>query len=178
MIYFTADTHFHHSNIIHLNNRPFSNVTQMNRKLIQNWNAVVSEKDEIFILGDLIYKGTAEEANEIIKKLKGKKYLIRGNHDKFLNDENFDFNLFQWVKDYYILDYKKLKFVLFHYPILEWQGFFKDSIHLYGHVHNYSKDPGQFERLAILGNKAINVGVDVNGYFPISIEKIIKYANS
>ena len=107
--------------------------------------------------------------------MKGKKYLIRGNHDKFLNDENFDAGAFEWVKDYFVLNYKKMKFILFHYPILEWDGFFKGSVHLYGHVHNSGKDPGQNnKRLSILGNNAFNVGVDVNNFFPVSIETIIK----
>jgi calcineurin-like phosphoesterase family protein len=173
VIYFTADTHFYHSNIINLSSRPFRDVHHMNRQLIQNWNAYVTDIDEIYILGDFMYKGTAEDANSLLKKLKGKKYLIRGNHDKYLNHEGFNSSLFEWVADYYVLNYKKRKFVLFHYPILEWAGYFRDDIHLYGHVHNSNKDPAQKSRLDILGNKAINVGVDVNNYFPISIEKVI-----
>ncbi len=145
MIYFTADTHFYHSNVINLNNRPFKNLDDMHRSLIRNWNSYISDRDEIYILGDLIHKGNGMEANEILKKLKGKKYLIRGNHDKYVNDENFNTQQFEWIKDYYVLDYKKRKFVLFHYPILEWDGYFRDSIHLYGHVHNCSKDPIQKE---------------------------------
>lgn len=174
MIYFTSDTHFGHSNIINLSQRPFRHVDEMNRRLIQNWNAYVSDHDEIYILGDFAYKGATEQVNEILKKLKGKKYLIRGNHDLFIDDEAFDLSAFEWVKDYYILDYKKRKFVLFHYPILEWQGFFGDAIHLYGHVHNSTKDPQQAARLSILGPRAMNVGVDVNDYFPVSIETVLK----
>ena len=174
MIYFTADTHFYHANIIHLCNRPFSDITEMNRKLTQNWNAYITDKDEVYILGDFIYKSTAEEAAQIIRKLKGKKYLIKGNHDLFLEDANFNTSVFEWIKDYHILVYKKLKLVLFHYPILEWQGFFGNALHLYGHVHNAQKDPSQAERFAILGERAVNVGVDVNNFFPVSIESIIK----
>ncbi|MCL2527058.1 MAG: metallophosphoesterase family protein [Defluviitaleaceae bacterium] len=174
MIYFTADTHFYHSNIINLNSRPFANMEEMHRVLIQNWNAYVSDHDEIYILGDFMFNGTGEEANRILKRLRGKKYLIRGNHDKFLKDDNFDCSAFEWVKDYYVLDYKKRKYVLFHYPILEWQGFFGDAVHLYGHVHNSSKDPAQAKRLEILTHRAMNVGVDVNEYFPVSIDRVLK----
>lgn len=173
MIYFTSALHFCHSNIIGLNNRPFNNVDAMDKQLIQNLNAYVTDRDEIYILGDFMHKGTAEEANRILQKLKGKKYLIRGNHDKFVDDVQFDIDLFEWVKDYHVLNYEKRKFVLFHYPILEWAGYFGDAIHLYGHVHNSSKDPAQSERLSILGNRAFNVGVDVNNYFPIEIKTII-----
>ena len=174
MIYFTADTHFYHSNIINLNSRPFRNCEEMNNILIQNWNSYVSDIDEMYILGDFLFTGTGLEANKILKRLRGKKYLIKGNHDKFLRDPDFDATAFEWIKDYYVLDYKKTKFVLFHYPILEWQGFFKDSIHLYGHVHNASKDPSQAKRLSVLGSRAMNVGVDVNNFFPVSIENVMK----
>ena len=174
MIYFTSDTHFYHNNIVQLCDRPFRDYDEMHRTLVLNWNSMVRDTDEIYILGDFIHKGNGEEANKILKKLKGKKYLIRGNHDKYLEDIHFDQNLFIWVKDYYGLNYKKIKFILFHYPILEWAGFFRDSIHLYGHVHNAKKDPIQAERLKVLGNRAFNVGVDVNYFAPVSIESILK----
>lgn len=149
----------------------------MNDTLIHNWNAYVTDYDEIYILGDFLYKGNGSDANKILRRLAGKKYLIRGNHDKFLDDPEFDTSLFEWVRSYYELEYQKQKFVLFHYPILEWQGFFRDTIHLYGHVHNSGKDPEQRKRLEILGSRAINVGVDVNDFYPISIKSILKKVN-
>ncbi|WP_340616255.1 metallophosphoesterase [Xenorhabdus entomophaga] len=176
MIYFTSDTHFCHSSIINLCGRPFESVHHMNNTLIHNWNARVTERDEIYILGDLLYRGTGSDANRILHRLNGKKFLIRGNHDKFLSDPEFDTSVFEWVKDYYEMDYQKQKIVMFHYPILEWQGYFRDAIHLYGHVHNAGKDPEQYKRLSVLGPRAINVGVDVNNFFPISINEILKKA--
>ena len=136
MIYFTADTHFFHANIINLCQRPFSNVDQMNQKIINNWNTLISDKDEIYILGDFIHKGNGMDAENLIKNLNGKKYLIEGNHDNFLDDMNFNKSNFEWVKNYHVLNYQKIKLVLFHYPIFEWEGYFGDTIHLYGHVHN------------------------------------------
>lgn len=174
MIYFTADTHFCHANIIHLTKRPFADIAVMNKQLIKNWNACVSDSDEIYILGDFIFGGTGQDANRILQELNGKKYLIRGNHDKILQDPDFDRSAFEWVKDYYVLNDHKQKFVLFHYPILEWAGFFGNSIHLYGHVHNSTKDPKQADRFQILGPRAFNVGVDVNGFRPVSIKNIVK----
>jgi calcineurin-like phosphoesterase family protein len=174
MIYFTADSHFNHSNIINTCGRPFKNVEQMNKTLIQNWNSYITDRDHVYILGDLVFKGTGIEANEIIKKLNGKKYLIKGNHDKFIEDNSFNKDNFEWIKDYYVLAYEKMKFILFHYPIFEWEGYFGDAIHLYGHVHNNGKNYEQKKRLEVLGKRAINVGVDVNNYYPISIQTIIK----
>lgn len=169
MIYFIADTHFYHENVIKFSNRPFINADEMNRKLISNWNQVVAENDEVYILGDFLFRGKAEQANEVLTSLNGKKYLIKGNHEHYLDSPDFDQNLFEWVKDYYTFRYKKRKFILFHYPILEWEDYFQNSIHLYGHVHNnrtdYFKD--------ILGDRAINVGADMIDFTPISIEQIL-----
>jgi calcineurin-like phosphoesterase family protein len=145
----------------------------MNETLIKNWNACINNNDEIYILGDFAFKGSGFEAENIIKRLKGKKYLIKGNHDKFTEDKNFNGNSFEWIKDYYVLHYKKIKFILFHYPIFEWDGYFGDAIHLYGHVHNSGNNIKEQEKFKILGERAINVGVDVNNFYPISIEEIM-----
>lgn len=70
-----------------------------------------------------------------------------------------------------------MEFVLFHYPIFEWDGYFKNSIHLYGHVHNCGNNPELQKRFDLLGNRAINVGVDVNGFCPVGLEKITEISN-
>jgi calcineurin-like phosphoesterase family protein len=141
MIYFTADTHFNHSNVINLCGRPFDSIEQMNAVLIENWNSCVTGQDEIYILGDFIFRKNGEKANEIIRKLNGKKYLIRGNHDRFIDSSTFDRSGLEWIRDYHVLEYNKQRFVLFHYPIYEWDGYFRDSIHLYGHIHHGGNSP-------------------------------------
>ena len=133
---------------------------------------MVRDTDEIYILGDFIHKGNGEEANKILKKLKGKKYLIRGNHDKYLEDIHFDQNLFIWVKDYYVLNYKKIKFILFHYPILEWNGMYKGSILLHGHQHNHVDY--NYNNLQN-GIYRFDVGIDANNMTPVSAEDILSF---
>jgi len=54
MIYFTADQHFGHANIIKLCSRPFSDVHEMDEALIENWNRRVTNGDTIYIIGDLL----------------------------------------------------------------------------------------------------------------------------
>lgn len=177
MIYFTADTHFCHSNIIGLCKRPFTDVAEMNETLITNWNAYITDRDEVYFLGDFAFKGSIDEVNRIIRRLKGKKYLIHGNHDyKYLKDNDF-VNAFEWNKDYHTFNYKDAWFVLFHYPILEWEHYYRKSVHLYGHVHNAPVGSyEEAERFAVLGNRAFNVGVDANNYFPISADVIYSRA--
>ena len=72
MIYFTSDLHFYHKNVIKHANRPYSDVDEMNERLISNWNKKVKEEDDIYILGDFTMKG-AEYATDVLKRLNGKK---------------------------------------------------------------------------------------------------------
>lgn len=170
MIYFTADLHFGHANIIQHCQRPFTSANEMDAVLTRNWNSTVSKNDDVYIIGDLTMKAAAE-AHHYLSALNGRKYFIRGNHDKFLNGFEPYSDDFVWIKDYYVLKYEGRKFVLFHYPIAEWEGFFRGAIHLYGHVHNSSVSA---ERLNLITGLAFNVGVDCNGFHPISIDKIIE----
>jgi calcineurin-like phosphoesterase family protein len=174
-IYITADLHFGHTNIIKHCGRPFNNFAEMDETLIINWNSVVRPDDNVYILGDLIYKA-GNHASHYLKRLNGKKYLIKGNHDKFLGDSSTH-DFFEWIKDYHVLSYKDARFVLFHYPIAEWDGFYRKSAHCYGHVHNnVSHLPEDANILRNLDKRAINVGVDMNNFFPVSAEEIYNRA--
>ena len=174
MIYFTADNHFCHGNIIGSCQRPFNNMNDMNKEMITRWNSYVTARDEVYILGDFMYRGTGREANEILSRLKGRKYLVKGNHEKYLEDQTFRPEAFEWIKDYHVLKYEGMEFVLFHFPMLSWHKSHRGSIHLYGHVHNSAERYPDFaEKVKMLGPKAINVGVDVNDFYPVGIKEII-----
>ena len=84
MIFFTADTHFDHANIIRLCNRPYESIEQMNEDMIGKWNRKVTNSDTVYILGDMFFRSKDPEA--ILGRLRGKKYLIIGNHDTLQPD--------------------------------------------------------------------------------------------
>ena len=86
MIYFTADTHFDHANIIHFCNRPFATVEEMNETLIANWNRKVHGNDTVYILGDMFFRTSDPES--ILRQLKGQKHLITGNHGQPMDEED------------------------------------------------------------------------------------------
>ena len=173
MIYFTADLHFCHEKIIRQCNRPFKEVQEMNEKLIKNWNSVVLPDDEVYILGDVTMKGP-EQAFAVLSRLAGKKYLIKGNHDYFADNPEWQQYawVFQWVKVYYELVWNNQKFVLFHYPIAEWADYFKGAIHLHGHQHN---KPVYNHQQLLASLLRYDVGVDANGFKPVSAEEIDKF---
>ena len=173
MVYFSSDQHFFHHNVINMCDRPFADLDEMHSALIDNWNSVVRKDDEVYILGDFSFKGSGAQVNEVLKQLTGKKYLIKGNHERYLNDKDFDASAFEWIKDYAVINYKDARFILFHYPILEWAHYHRKSIHLYGHIHNNTSHIAEdTERISVLGSRAINVGVDANFFFPISGKEI------
>ena len=170
MIYFTSDLHFFHDKIIKHTNRPFFSCEEMNQKLINNWNNKVKAIDEVYILGDITMKG-AKYATEVLSQLKGIKYLVRGNHDSFLENSIFEKErFFQWIKDYHELTYQNTRFILCHYPILEWNGFYKGTFHLHGHQHNH-EDYNYYNLQQKI--RRYDVGVDANWMKPVSIEDIL-----
>lgn len=80
MIYFIADTHFNHPNIIKYCNRPFKNTYEMNEYIIQKWNSVVKKDDTVYHLGDVGF-GSLQEVKSLVERLNGTKILLKGNHD-------------------------------------------------------------------------------------------------
>ncbi len=144
MRYYIADLHFFHSNINdRLDKRGFSNVEEMNEFLVKQWNSRVKSGDEVVIIGDISF-GNAEQTNAIVRRLNGKKYLIKGNHDhKFLKDRNFDHSLFVSVKEYDEMNDNGRRVVLCHYPILFYNGQYRTlpdgkpaTYMLSGHIHD------------------------------------------
>lgn len=80
-VFFIADLHFGHENIIGYENRPFESVEKMDQVLIERWNSVVKEQDVVYVLGDFSFYDI-EKTTNICRKLKGRKILVLGNHDE------------------------------------------------------------------------------------------------
>lgn len=169
MNYYIADTHFGHDNIRRLSNRPFDSVEEMDNTIIENWNSKVTDDDDVYILGDFSYK--SEDPIEYLKKLNGRKHLIVGNHDtKLLKNPNCKKYLVEIV-DMKMVDDNGNQIVLCHYPLVEWNGYYRNVLHFYGHVHNtYHNETTRYARDM---KKAYNVGVDVIGFAPCTFDEIV-----
>lgn len=167
MVFFTSDLHFGHNNIISFSQRPYESVYEMNRSLIQNINAICSKRDTLVILGDVAYHQPVEETEEMLSSLSPKLVLIRGNHDKTYNEK-----LFIGIHDYYEIKLYHRLVVLSHYPILEWNGMQRESLHLHGHQHNFEIYNIENRNAHLL---RYDVGVDANNYYPISIQQIFNF---
>lgn len=168
MKYYISDTHFRHSNIIHICNRPYSTIEEMEQDIINKWNSKVKPEDEVYFLGDFAMKCSEQDAVGILKKLNGKKYFIKGNHDKssFLIGIRTR-GLVEWVRDYAEINDNGRMVVLFHYPIEDWNGQYHGSYHLFGHIHNTNHNYKVIDR-------RYNVGVDVNNFEPKTLDELIE----
>jgi calcineurin-like phosphoesterase family protein len=156
-----------------MENRSFKNVHEMNISMIESWNSIVKEDDEVYYLGDISYKMNPTYLyHNVLLKLNGKIYLISGNHDK-PKQLNKSWERFEWVKDYYTLEYTyedvEYKLILFHYPIYTWNGIWRGSIHICGHTHKNSND--YFENHP---GRIMNVSSELLDYKPISIVEVIE----
>ncbi len=170
-VWFTADTHFGHTNIIRFCQRPFVDVEVMNHILIENWNSVVGEDDLVFHLGDFSVGGAAEWTN-LLEKLHGRIILILGNHD--MNNVNQGFmHRFLDVKTQMLISIGKQRIYLNHYPFLCYGGVYRNTWQLFGHVHTSPYRTGlDGSRLDYLFPTQYDVGVDNNNFTPMSFEQI------
>lgn len=143
MRFYISDLHFFHENMNHsMDNRGFESAEAMNEYMIKQWNKKVRNNDDVVILGDLSMERGAK-TSEVVRRLNGRKYLIVGNHDKYLDDRSFDKTLFEWIEPYKEIKDDKRKVILSHYPIFCYNGQFQldkegnpKTYMLYGHVHN------------------------------------------
>ena len=69
MIYFTSDQHLGHPAIISMQNRPFQDVEDMNRTIINNYNSVVHKDDVVYILGDICHRLPVEKVNDFVAEV-------------------------------------------------------------------------------------------------------------
>ena len=116
-IFFVSDTHFGHTNIIKYCNRPFNNTDEMDKALINNWNAKVPKDGIVYHLGDFAW-GSINYWEKIREQLNGEIILIYGNHDeKYLNNKLM-YKLFKEVTPQKKIWINKIPIYINHYPFL------------------------------------------------------------
>lgn len=175
-VFFTSDLHFQHKNVIRFCGRPFENTKDMELKLIENWNSVVSNKDIVFDLGDVLWFDGRHDAKRILNQLNGIHYVILGNHD---NKKNFELCykviVCETCTQVFIqtLDNKTQEIMLSHFPLLTWPHIDNNVINLFGHIHSGpNADPNGVDQNLTLHQNQMDVGTDAWNYKPISLDFI------
>ena len=102
MKYYISDMHFFHKNVTkegnNFDNRPFNSLAEMHQYMKEKWNSKITNGDTVYILGDIAMRGTNEELIALVAQLKGRKVLIKGNHDD-VSDMRYK-NIFEEIYDY------------------------------------------------------------------------------
>ncbi len=158
MIFFIADTHFSEENIMKYENRPFESVAAMNGEIVNRWNSVVKEEDEVYVLGDF---GAAGQEALMLSRLKGRKFLVKGNHDvrsnQYYRDAGFEevYDHPVIIQDFWILSHEPL-YVNTNMPYAN----------LFGHVHDSPM-------IKTFSRQHYCVSVERTDYAPVSFDEII-----
>lgn len=129
-LWFTADTHFGHENIIAFCGRDAGNQLEMNEKIVDNWNAVIGQNDIVWHLGDVAWK----HVELYLPRLNGRINVVLGNHDKKKK------NVIARNITGEVFDLKEIKvntqdITLCHYPMVTWNKARYGAWHLHGHMH-------------------------------------------
>lgn len=167
---YISDLHFGHKNVINFDHRPFFDVEEMDRILIYAWNNRVQKNDNVYILGDFAFHNE-KPYSWYLKQLKGQKHLIVGNHDRKLLKDSEALGYFVSVDDYLEVTDDKKHIVLSHYPICEWNGFYREAWHIYGHIHNKTDAAFQYMKQY---ERALNAAACINNYAPSSLNELIR----
>jgi calcineurin-like phosphoesterase family protein len=194
MIYFTADQHFGHENIIKYCSRPFDNAEHMDHELVLAWNRMIGEDDTVYHLGDFCL-GNEHQARDYFHQLNGRIFIL-GNawhHDRrwlpivgqvrtsgklpstglapFWSASHHQVTILPAM---HVLEFLELGVgghslgvTLCHYPLAVWDRAHYGAWHLHGHSHGNHRGEG----------KILDVGVDnydLANYAPVSLDTIIK----
>lgn len=172
-VFYTSDTHFNQQRTFDLSMRSmyFESLEQSTEEMIRRWNAVVSEGDIVYHLGDF-------GDFEVAKQLNGNIILLYGNYERDGDTPNeeqqrYFIQIIEGNETYNaraIMVHEpenKLKVNpeevedLFGAPI-------EEIFYLFGHIHDKQK----------VKLHGLNVGVDVHNFVPVSTETVEFYKNA
>lgn len=179
-VWFTADTHFGHGNIIKYCQRPFMSreeaaatradsraklrlseetVKRHDDALLEAINSRVAPDDHLWIVGDFCWGGFPEARSYRDRIRCENVFLVWGNHDRGEIAPVFSDTMEQGM-----IRVEGQEIWLNHYPMRSWNKAFHGSWHIYGHVHGRL----QREDERNLGLLVKDVGVDACDYHPVS----------
>ena len=164
-LFVTSDLHHGHKSILNWqgHTRGGSDLKEHSLWLVEQWNSVVSKRDTVIVLGDVIFD---KMYTKYLKMLNGQKRMVYGNHDKFSIRYYVRECNFQTLHGFY----KKHDLWFSHCPIHPHE--LRGKVNVHGHKHSGP--------IMILGEKGeleedlryFNVCVDLHDGKPVSIEAI------
>lgn len=175
--YFTADLHLGEESVMLRCERPWASIDEHDAAIVANINARVGVDDELYILGDVTAVRDRARLRAWMDAIACKnRWLIWGNHD---TDALREVGGFVVCANYLEVVASGHLCCLSHYPMLDWnKGDEYYATHkletlalmLHGHVHSRGREANAANAQA--GIRRYDVGVDANGFSPVSIDEI------
>lgn len=189
MRWWSSDFHIGHYNVIAYSSRPVKNVNEMNEMIVNNWNSVVTQDDDMWFLGDFCMN---HKYLSYLPRFNFHHMIwVLGNHDKRsrIERELKDGCLKSiedkvTVIDECITTIDEKKFHVVHRPMSgsdecpsivghvheKWR-FLPANVVITEHSRNHDNES------KVLLQPVLNVGVDVHNYLPINDEQILRFFN-
>ena len=154
--YIISDLHLSQKNILKYSGSLRGGTTseEHDEWIITQWNSIVTKHDLVYVLGDI---SMGRQGLALVKRLKGNKMLIRGNHDVYATKDYLQY--FQEVHG--LLHYRGV-FWMSHAPIHPNE--LRGRFNLHGHVHQNS----------IPDDRYINCCVEMSYGVPQSLDDLFE----
>jgi calcineurin-like phosphoesterase family protein len=161
----TADPHFGHAGVCKflredgIKLRPWDFPEEMDEALVENWNSVVGEHDRIYVLGDVCIN---RRALNTLYRLKGRKVLVKGNHDIFQLKDYLPH--FDDIRACVVKKHKNgRKVIMSHIPIHP-DSLGRFGLNIHGHLHSNK----------IADDRYICVSVEHTNFTPIEFTGLLE----
>lgn len=164
-IYITSDLHLSHRLNRTIRDRNFTDPEE-HTKFIRNLiNSTIKNKNAIlYVVGDVGYKDEPDSLIEFLKSITPRVKVAIGNHDsaKQLN-KIWRMGLLADCKHDYKIRWNNNLFHINHLPLLEWEGYYLDGYHCFGHTHGNMKPY----------HRAMDIGLDANDMKIVNLSDVV-----
>lgn len=157
-MFFVADEHYGHKNIIKYNDRPFSDIKDMDESIIKGFNKKVPSNAVTIHAGDFCLGSRKYEVvkERYIDQLNGDHVFLLGSHDHWLPNSR--------THEIIEITIGGQTVVVCHYAMRVWSKSHYGSWHLYGHSHGHLPSIG----------KSHDISLDNTFFLPLSWVEVKK----
>jgi len=158
--YFMADPHFEDSNILGFAGRNFESVDIMNKAILNN-SKCITNNDTLIFIGDFCTRDSRylNVYKDILSKIRGKKILVLGNHDKLDPFQYIEVGFYS-VHTHLEMNIDEIETIIIHDPSHSCMD--RSKLFLCGHTHDLFK----------IRKNCINLSVELWNYTPVEWETL------
>jgi calcineurin-like phosphoesterase family protein len=177
-IYYWADLHIGHAKAYTFGSkdgdrkmRPFKDMYEGEKMMVDNYNSIVTDNDIVYFLGDVLLDKDRTDVLSFMKK--GAKHLVLGNHD---NKGDVAFYRQFFDKIYGVLYRPKIKSILSHMPVhpsfLGPQTYLSGDTRFDTCIHGHTHDNHVLLSDRSKDYRYLNCCVEVTNYKPVTFEQL------